>query len=297
MYGKVAKISEYELKFGTKEQKANIFICCKALNNGDTYVIYSKIGSENTGQLFYGLAHVNNNKIVVMEPKNGASEIIKEIVWKILNNDSLNNYKVLDIKNIEKIEIIADSSLNMKPEVVKKLLDITIPKKIEETKQNKTKGHGCLIFMIIIVILGTVGFIGYDKFNKKIGHGMELICEKNMANTKINAFVKRKVDILYNINDDVSKLTENTSYTFNNYDNYNNFREKGTYFEYVESSLEDTGIKWEDDTYTFRTIITQEQNFEYFIDKTKASIKGNIEEDKIIFENQDYTCLKQKREE
>ena len=38
-------------------------------------------------------------------------------------------------------------------------------------------------------------------------------------------------------------------------------------------------------------------NIEYFVDDTNIALKGSIDEDKAILENQQYTCIKQKREE
>lgn len=299
MYGKVLKKSEYEIKFGAKDQQINVFICFKSLKNSISYVIFSYIDKENNGKLQYGMLHKNGTKLVSMEPKSGSEEIIKDIVWKITNNQSLDSYKIIDIKNSDKIEIISSNTIDIKPEVILKLIDLTIPKEKKEIEEDtKSNNNGCLIFIIIILILGISGMTAYDIIMKKIGLGQELICEKETSDTKINAFVNKKVNILYNRVDDFDKIIENISYKFNNYDNYNNFREKGTYYQYLSKSSNDqTGITWDDSNYKFINIVTLTENIEYFIEDTNIALKGNVDEDKAILENQGYKCTKQKREE
>lgn len=300
MYGKVVKKSEYEIKFGSKEQMVNVFICCKSLKNNINYVVFSYASEKETSKLYYGMVHINGSKLVSMEPKPGSEEIIKDLVWKITNKQELKDYEIIDINKADRIEVISFNTLELKPEVINSLVDLTIPKdkSQEDNSNNKSSSTGCIIFIVVLLILGIGGMTLYDVVMKKIGLGQELICEKKTSDTKINAFINKKIDILYNRIDDFDKITENTSYVFNNADNYNNFKEKGIYYKYLsKSTLDENGIKWDDEHYIFVNIAAMTENIEYVVDDTNITLKGSINEDKAILENQQYTCNMQKREE
>jgi hypothetical protein len=299
MYGKVMKVSEYELKFGAKEQNINVFICFKSLSDGNNYVIYSKIGEEATGKIYYGLLHIDKNKIVSMQSKEGTSEIIKEVVWKLINKESLDKYQVLDTKDILKIEIIGNSVLDMKPEVIKSLVDITIPKKevpIENTTIKKKKNIGTIILLVLVLIFG-ISYLIYSNLGKLLGYGTELICEKSITNNKLDANITKTVTIYYSRSGKREKIIDNTAYVFNDYDTYFEFKDKGEFYKYEPSGQPEGGIKWEDDTNTFRTIVNVDSDSEYYIDDGNQTLPGNISEDIEIFQEKSYICKKQQREE
>ena len=69
MYGRIMKVSEYELKFGAKEKNVNVYIGFKDLKTGSYYVVYSVVGEELTGTLYYSLLHIDKTKLVAMPPK------------------------------------------------------------------------------------------------------------------------------------------------------------------------------------------------------------------------------------
>ena len=98
MYGKVVKKSEYEIKFGAREQLINVFICCKSLKNSINYVVFSYVLEKDINKLYYGMVHINGNKLVSMEPKAGSEEIIKDLIWKITNKkESVFKYLNLEL--------------------------------------------------------------------------------------------------------------------------------------------------------------------------------------------------------
>ena len=295
------KVSEYELKFGAKEKNVNVYIGFKDLKTGSYYVVYSVVGEELTGTLYYSLLHIDKTKLVAMPPKEGTSEIVKDVVWKIIHNESLDSYyEVLNISNTPKIEIIGSNNLKMKPEVITYLIDKTLPKpelptNTEATSKKKSKFG--LIIIIIVLVLFSGGYFFCKNIGKIIGYGTELICEREDQSSKLKANVNQTVTIDYDRQGTLDKLTDNIAYTFKNYTDYHEFREKGEYFKYQPADIKTGGIKWEDDNYTFRVIIKSSQDDQYFILDSKKPIEGLLDKDIEEFKKNNYTCYKQNREE
>ena len=87
MYGKVVKKSEYEIKFGAREQLINVFICCKSLKNASslknlpcargqyasTAILFSLQKSINLWSTFFSL---KNSKLNLVIPNNKQNNII-----------------------------------------------------------------------------------------------------------------------------------------------------------------------------------------------------------------------------
>lgn len=300
MYGRIMKVSEYELKFGAKEKNVKVFVCFKYLKNGNNYVVFSSGEEENAGKICFGLLHKNmeKGKIVVIEPKTGDSEIIKEAIWKIINNMDLNYYEIISVDDIEKIEIISNSFLDIKSDVISKLEDITIPKK-EEVKEEivKKKGNPILKFFILLLILivGIGSFLFSYNIGEFLGYGKMLTCQIVYPHSKLEANINRTLTIYYDRKGNMDKLTDNMAYIFNEYDVYYDFKEKGEYFSYQPAGITDGGMKFEDDTNTFRTIVNSKGNEEYYVDDLKIS--GDIDDDYNMLVSSSYTCVIKNRDE
>jgi len=133
MNGKTLKVVEYNLTFGSSDRIVNVFSFFKYKNNGNLYVIYTDINTKYE-LIYYGTGHIKNNNLLTMACKIEEVEIIKEYIYKLTNNESLENFEVYNLEDINDIEIVSSNKLEIKLEVIRKLEELTIPKK-EETKK------------------------------------------------------------------------------------------------------------------------------------------------------------------
>ena len=135
MNGKTLKVVEYNLTFGSNTRTVNVFSFFKYKNNGNLYVIYTDTNTKYE-LLYYGIGHQKNTSLLTMSCKIEEQEIIKEFIYKLTNNESLENFEIYNLENITDIEIVSSNKLEVKPEVLYQLTELLIPKKeiIEEYK-------------------------------------------------------------------------------------------------------------------------------------------------------------------
>lgn len=291
VHGKKMVVSEYTLKFGNKDRYLNVFGCVKYKTNGNQYIIYSD--SINTGKdaLYYGMVHMNPDKLVVMECKDG--ELIKELVWKLVNKKDLEDFTFLDIGDRTKVELISCSSYEVKPKILKELEELTMEKPKEVKREEKQKsGCGGFIVLIILMLIGCGGYYFYLNQDKFLGYGSEIVCNTSYDHEKLkNVLVREKIILKYDRYDKYEGVTINTSYIFEDYEEYKEFKSTGEYFKYQPDNYNESngdGYKLEDATKTYRTIVNKGVNGDYF---------EETDYDKAIsfYQEKGYTCeLKEK---
>ena len=304
MYGKVMKVSEYELKFGQREQFVDVFGCFKYLKNGNSYVIYSNVNEIGHGKVRYGLFHKDKSKgkIVSLEPKVGDSEIVKEFIWKLVNSQELNYYEIIPIDDIDKIEIISNDTLNLKIDVLEKLKDITIPKKefINQVEVKKNT-HPVLKFILclLILVVGIASFLFSYNIGEYLGYGEQITCVKKYSYDELEADIENTVTVYYNRDGKMARLVDNKAYIFNTYEEYYKFKEQGEYFKYQPANLGDdsntSGISFDDENNIFRTIVNIKNDSEYYIGDVK--IEENIDKDYNNLTNDGFICVREDRDE
>ena len=138
MIGKTLQVVEYNLTFGTTARMVNVFGLFKYNKNNNLYVVYSDYNTKNEF-IYYGSSHVKKNNILSMSTRSNDTEIIKEFIYKVVNNEDLSDFDFIDLKDIEGIEIIASSKLEVKLDIIRILEELTIPGKkviIEPTTEN-----------------------------------------------------------------------------------------------------------------------------------------------------------------
>ena len=108
MSGKKLKVMEYDLKFGSKDRFVNVFSFFKYKGNGNLYVIYSDIDTKYE-LLYYGSGHIKNGNLLSMACKESEIEIIKEYVYKVVNEELLDNFEIYNLEDVESIGIISSS--------------------------------------------------------------------------------------------------------------------------------------------------------------------------------------------
>lgn len=284
-------VSEYNLTFGNKDRKINVFCCLKYKTNGNQYILYSN-DNPNENKIYYGSVHMNPEKLVVMSTK-VQEELIKEFLDKIIDQTT-EDFQFLDIKDRTKVEIISENNLEVAPEIITKLIDISIPKPQQVVQnQEPQKGSGLkrILVILILSIIGGLGYYIYTNQGKFFGYGSEYICVKTYAHETLKAIVTEKITLTYDRYSKYQGVTINTAYQFENYDVYYNFKNKGEYFEYMPADFdEDDGYRLEDDTNTYRTIINKDVTGDFFMETEFDKIET-------AYTDLGYTCTIQEKVE
>ena len=87
MKGKEMLVTNSDLVLKQEERIVKLFIMFKDKKYGTKYVIFA---DKENKTLFYGSPLLNGKKMVIMKFKNiKDAEMVKEFVWKYLNNDFL----------------------------------------------------------------------------------------------------------------------------------------------------------------------------------------------------------------
>ena len=241
MHGKTLKVAEYNLTFGAGDRFVNVFGFFKYKKNGNLYVLYSDVNT-NYEIVYYGSSHEKNNNLLSMSCKEEESEIIKEFIYKLVNNEPLDNFEVYTLENINGIELISSNKLEVKLEIIRKLEELTINKKedddnlnINETnntnKKKKKSIKAILLLLILIIVMGGGYFfttiINSDKIVKSIN------CTKTYNHDKLDVTVYEDNIYKFNKRNQLKLVDSKLIYKFNAQSDYENFINNGSIYSYM----------------------------------------------------------------
>jgi len=270
MIGKTLGVVEYNLTFGTDTRKVNVFSCFRYIKNNNLYVIYADVATKHE-LLHYGSSHVKNNTILSMACKIEEIEIIKEYIYKVINNQDLSDFQTIDLKDINGIEIIGSNNLEIKLEVIKKLEELTIPvlttpieekpKKEQSNKQINKKNSKKLLFILLIIIIFLGGGYFYLTTSMSNNVSKQIVCTKVSTIKEIKATLSEQNTYNFKKNNQLNSIETINTYQFDNEIDYQNFNLKGTYHKYINKS-EEPPI-WNNETYTFKVTYGEEITSSY----------------------------------
>ena len=213
-------------------------------------------------------------------------EIIKEYIYKLTNNEKLENYEELSLDKIEEIEIISSNKLEIKPETLNILIEKKIPKKEEQEQQNKKekkkKGKGLLV-LLILIILGAAGYYVYTNFFNKETIIKQIACNREYSHNELAALVNEEILFNFNINDELEKKEITKLYKFNNDTEYFNFINTGVYYKYMPEDTTEGGWDKDDNNYTYKTIEIERIEVDY-------KEPTNYEEVLSYYKAKNYNC-------
>lgn len=294
MNGKVLKVKVSNLEFGGQDRYVNILGCFKYLSNGNIYIVYSDIDTEYN-IIYFGNGHVRGNQALCMELKNKEEEdVVKEYIFKVTNKENLDNFSFISLDNIEEIEIINSSKIEIKREIFISLIDIIMPKveikkeKIEKVKAKKKFNFKLILMLLLVVVLIVIGgglffliSIPRDNIEKTI------TCTKEYRHDTINSDVEETSTYNFDIHDKLLNIDIIMNYQFTNKD-YQNFIMKGTIYKYTPSNDKGT---WsiDDKNYTFTTKIKE-------VIDTSYNLPTDYEEVLSYNRNKGYVCTEEIRE-
>lgn len=256
MYGKTLGVVEYNLTFGTNTRMINVFGCFKYKKNNNLYIVYADVDTKYEF-IHYGGSHVKNNILLAMTPKPEDVEIIKEYIYKVINNEDLSDFERLDLTEATGVEIIASNNLEIKLDVIRKLEELMIPKKeevvVEDVKPKKEKKKRKVNKVLLLVVLLGVIVLGggYFYLSTKLSNvvAKEIVCSREYNETKLDAVVSEVNTYIFYNSDDLNSIETVSTYKFSGEGTYLDFINKGTYHKYI---LNDKDVpNFDAATYTF----------------------------------------------
>ena len=286
MNGKQIKVTEYNLTFGSSARIVNILGLFKYKKNNNLYVLYSDLYNKYN-IIYYGNSHIKETTILSMESKNKEDEeIIKEYIYKITNNENLDDYEEISLDKIEGIEIISSNKIEIKKEILDSLIDKKIPKKEEINNKPKTKkkkkGKG-IIILLFLIIIGVGGYFIYNNIINKEEVIKQMICITKYNHDVLEATVNEELVLNFDINDVLEKKEITKEYKFNNETEYYNFINTGNYYKYMPEDTTEGGWDKDDSNYTYKTIE---------VERIKVDYKEPTKYEEVLsyYKNKNYNC-------
>lgn len=257
MIGKQIRLNDYKFTYGRENIYLNVYGAFKNKKNGNKYVIYSYDNS----RLYFGSLFIRNKEIIVMIPKDDASEIVKKFTYSILDNKLSDDFEVISLDDIDSIEIIDETLCDFNVDM-SKLYDITIPKpkvKKEEVKPNKKISIASIFFVLLFVVIILFFFVNPEVI---FGKNKEYSCTKSYLHDELPASVNEEVVLVFNGKDNINSIDVKTDYVFSDAQYYKDFKDKSYFYDYFKEG--DT-YKFEDTTYTYRLFSKIDTNEDYFM--------------------------------
>ena len=264
MNGKELKVAEYNLTFGKNARMINVFGIFKYKANNNLYIIYADVNT-TYNVVRYGSSHLKDKTALSMQTNREKDlEIVKEYIFKVINKESLDDFEIIKLDNIEEVEIIGSNMLEIKKEVLQSLIDLTIPKReIKEDvdkEHNKKNKKGCsvkflLCFVVILVILGG-GYYYFMIASRDLDVFKRIICTKTYSHDELeDVNVDEERTFNFNNRDILESVDVNKLYNFSDEDSYLDFINRGLYYKYMPSDDDSEGGWSKDDSlHTFKTI-------------------------------------------
>ena len=274
MNGKVLKVVEYNLTFGSSARVVNVFGRIRYKENNGLYVLYADQNNQYS-VINYGGSHIKGNTILSMSCKKEDEEIIKEYIFKVTNEEELNDFEVISLEPIEGIEIISSNHLELKPEVINNLIDKTIPKKevVEENNKKpkaKKKSPAKVLLILIILLALAIGGIYFLAPEILLGskESKTLTCTITKTDSSLNATLEETRKLSFDYKNILKEIDTTTTFRFNEEKDYQDFINKGTMYKYMPENETQGGFKQVDETNTF--IITKNETITTDYDKATS---------------------------
>lgn len=261
MNGKTIKVVEYNLSFGSNDRMVNILGVFRYKTNNNMYIIYSDVDIKYN-IIYYGSSYIKNNQVLsIASNQKDTEEIVKEYIYKSINNEQLDNFQMISLDNIEGLEIISSNKIEVKPDVLYQLIEKNIPKNLEKEestsieKSKKKKSNKLTIIIVLILVLGISLFYLFNNMSSKNDSTKLFVCTKEYLHDTLDAKVEEENTYYFNNFDEVEKVNNKKIYYFQKKDSYSSFIKNGTMYKYMPDDKEGSWDK-SDTEYWFKTDVT-----------------------------------------
>ena len=267
MKGKTLRVIELEKKIEEKEHMLDVYAVFKDLKYGNVYTIYKDNNDITSDVLHYASSHFKQSTLVVLDvkEKGKVEELVKELVWNILNNVNSNDFEMLDLKDIDRVEIIGSNTLKVKDEVLSTLKKLCIPKVKQTNDEQKTKSSARILALGFTIAIGIASYFVITHKEEFKPETFNLICTKEYEDDELNAKVDYNDTLIFNTNYELVERNIIMLYTFNSTDSYNEYKRLGLYYK-INPVSSSSKMEYIDDdinnVFTIKESVTTEK--EYF---------------------------------
>ena len=267
MKGKTLRVIELEKKIEEKEHMLDVYAVFKDLKYGNVYTIYKDYNDITSDVLHYASSHFKQSTLVVLDvkEKGKVEELVKELVWNILNNVNSNDFEMLDLKDIDRVEIIGSNTLKVKDEVLSTLKKLCIPKVKQTNDEQKTKSSAWILALGFTIAIGIASYFVITHKEEFKPETFNLICTKEYEDDELNAKVDYNDTLIFNTNYELVERNIIMLYTFNSADSYNEYKRLGLYYK-INPVSSSSKMEYIDDdinnVFTIKESVTTEK--EYF---------------------------------
>lgn len=232
MAGKILKVATNDLSGKVDERKVVVFSCFKHIKYMNDYVVFSFDGEYSKKKLCFGSIHLKDKSLVIFSVKDNIKKYIDEFLLEY-TSDKMENFKILDIDKLEKVEIISYNEMDYNN--LQLLDDKSIIRSVisENDVEKKPIFLYFIIFILVLLSIGlTLLYLYPDMFTIKY---KELVCRSNLYDEKMMLNYDIEKDIKFDGNDKVIKNNVVKTYTFLDSNNYYEFKNNSNYEEYFSS--------------------------------------------------------------
>lgn len=267
MKGKTLKVIELEKKIEEKEHILDVYAVFKDLKYGNVYAIYKDYNDITSDVLHYSSSHFKQNTLVVLDvkEKNKVEELVKKFVWNTLNNVDGNDFELLDLSDIDRVEIIGSNTIKVKDEVLATLKKLCIPKIKKTDDDQKVRSSTWILALGFVIAIGIATYFVFTHKEEFKPETFRLICTKEYDDEELNANVNYNDILIFNTNYELVERKITMLYTFNSADSYNEYKRLGLYYKITPVSSSSSMEYIDDDinnTFTINESVTTEK--EYF---------------------------------
>lgn len=257
------------------DRKVSVFACFEDTKYMNNYVIFAFEGEYEKNRLYYGSVHLKSNSIVIFSIKESEKKIIDKFIQEYLES-KLNEFKIIDISNAEKVELVSYN--NMEYKELKKLDELSIVrKKNDEVIEEKNKKPIGLYLLLLLLILSSIGltllYMFPEKFTIKY---KELVCSNTMYDENIMLNYNIEKDIKFDSKDKIVSINTIREYVFLLEEDYLEFKNNDKKYEYFNSG---EGYKFIDENLSFKVIYNEN------------SVIDDYEEMLTYLKKEGYNCI------
>ena len=256
MNGKILKISSNDLYGNVDDRRVSVFAVFNHLKYMNRYVIFAFTEEFDKKQLCYGSMHLKDKSIVIFKTEEVNLTYIDPFIEECINgNINPQEYEVLDISKIEKVELVSyntkdyDRLIELDNKTIKKET-VVVPQ--EEPKNNK----GFLWFLLIAMIL-LLGGITYVYFNPSVldVELKELTCTTEDYNEEVAMYYTKEKLLKFDKKDHLKTINTTETYKFEDIEKYFEFKDNGKENDFFKIKGE---FKYDDDISELKVFYTED---------------------------------------
>ena len=252
MNGRILKISNNDLYGNADDRLVSLFVAFTHKKYMTKYALFAFTEEYNKNKLYYASIHLKETSIVTFGVREDEKPYIEKFVNDYLNNSvDPNEYEILALGNINKIELVSSTEVDFNR--LLELDNLSIPKETVAMEEVVTNKKPVILYILLFVCLLFLGGIIYLHYNPDILEVKlkKLDCTMEGYDKKIDLPYKSEVSIKFNRNDELETMEKIDLYTFKDEETYLDFKDNNKESVYFD----DNGTyKYDDDTLTLRLI-------------------------------------------